>query len=74
MRGTGELLKNIEFCSSSNYNRKRRTNIVLPWPIPARQSLRNLQRRGAFIAAYPIEKWKMTIKNITPPLALIEPQ
>ncbi len=32
--------------------------------MPVRQSLLNLQRRGAFIATFPIVKWKMTIKKV----------
>jgi hypothetical protein len=31
-------------------------NTVAPWPMPVRQSLRNLQGRGEFIAAFTSEK------------------
>ncbi len=35
---------------------------VAPYPMFVIHSLRNFQSRGAFIAAFPIDKWKMTIK------------
>jgi hypothetical protein len=34
-------------------------NTIVPWPMPVRQSLRNLQRRGAFNGAFKV-KMKMT--------------
>ncbi len=49
-------IKILIFFPLSNHNWNRRTNTVVPWPILARQSLCNLQRRGAFIAAFSIEK------------------
>jgi hypothetical protein len=54
------VLKNIE-CQFLYYHRsfkieKVATNTVAPWPIPVRQSLGNLQRREALIAAFPFEK------------------
>jgi hypothetical protein len=36
---------------------------IVPWPLPERQSLRNLQKCGAFIAAFTSEKRWMTIKK-----------
>jgi hypothetical protein len=43
---------------------KRFVNIVVPWPMPVRWSLSNLERCGAFIAAFTSEKLKTTTKNI----------
>jgi hypothetical protein len=40
----------------------RFVNTIAPLPVPVRQSLHNLQRRGAFIAAFTSEKRWMTIK------------
>jgi hypothetical protein len=42
---------------------KATTNIVGPFPIPVRCPLRHFRRRGAFIAAYPADKWKATVKK-----------
>ncbi len=50
---------------------KAARNTVAPWPTPVKQSLRNFQRRGAFVAAFPIENLKMFYqKKFTPPLAI----
>jgi hypothetical protein len=49
---------------------RRFVNTIAPWPVPVRQSLHNLQRRGAFIAAFLSEKRWMTIKKFIPQLAI----
>jgi hypothetical protein len=42
---------------------RRFLNTIAPRPVPVRQSLHNLQRRGAFIAAFTRENRWMTIKK-----------
>jgi hypothetical protein len=45
-------------------------NTFAHWSMPVRHFLRNLQMRGAFIAAITSEKREMTIKKCIPPLAI----
>jgi hypothetical protein len=54
-------------CAFGNWkiNKWRRfVNTIAPWPMPVRQSLRNLPRCGAFISAYTSENLKMTFWRI----------
>jgi hypothetical protein len=45
-------------------------NTIAHWSKPVRHSLRNLQMRGAFIAAIASEKLEMIIKKFMPPMAI----
>ncbi len=53
----------VVFVPPLSIGKWRNVNTVVPWPVPVGQTLRNLQRCGAFIASFTSEKWWLTIKQ-----------